>query len=109
MVAGSCAELDGKGMDMRGKGHVGRIGKERGSVMMEYVILNLFFIVALVAAGYFFVDPDGGKQGQATYRVNPATGAFELSPRTTKTYGILGDAFVKRYKLMVQIVSMPYP
>ena len=81
----------------------------RGSVMMEYVVLNFLFIVAIALAGYFFVSPDGGTPGQATYRIGPWTGAIETTGRTTERYGFLGNAFMQRYDLMVKIVSMPYP
>ena len=81
----------------------------RGSVMMEYVVLNFLFIVAIALAGYFFVSPDGGTPGQATYRINLVTGAIETTGRTTERYGFLGNAFMQRYDLMVKIVSMPYP
>ena len=81
----------------------------RGSVMMEYVVLNFLFIVAIVLAGYFFVSPDGGTPGQATWRIDPETGEIETRTETTERYGILGNAFMQRYDLMVKIVSMPYP
>ena len=81
----------------------------RGSVMMEYVVLNFLFIVAIALAGYFFVSPDGGTPGQATYRINLVTGEIETRTETTERYGILGNAFMQRYDLMVKIVSMPYP
>ena len=77
--------------------------------MMEYVVLNFLFIVAIALAGYFFVSPDGGTPGQPTYRINLGTGAIETTGRTTVRYGFLGNAFMQRYDLMVKIVSMPYP
>ena len=82
---------------------------DRGSMMMEYVVLNFLFVVAVAIAGYFFVSPDGGTPGQATYRIDPDTGAVVTVTETTRRYGILGDAFLRRYDLMVKIVSMPYP
>ena len=83
---------------------------ERGSVMMEYVILNFLFAVAVAVAGYFFTAPNGGTTGQATYRIDIETGALETVPgRKSERYGILGKAFLDRYRLMVDIVSMPYP
>jgi len=81
----------------------------RGSMMMEYVILNFLFIVAIALFGHFFISPDGGTPGQATYRIDPETGAIETRTETTERYGFLGNAFMQRYDLMVKIVSMPYP
>lgn len=57
---------------------------DSGSVMMEYIILNLGLILTVVAAGLFFF-PDTGD------------------------YGLLGNAFIQHYNLVLDIVSMPYP
>lgn len=86
-----------------------KMRSERGSVMMEYVILNFFFVVAIAVAGYFFVSPDGGTAGQNTYRVDPSHGGLRSDSRRTERYGILGNAFKQHYDLMLLIVSMPYP
>ena len=57
---------------------------EKGSVMMEYLILNLGVIAALVASAHFFVPGSGN-------------------------YGNLGDAFIAHWNMVLNIVSMPYP
>ena len=83
-------------------------GKDRGSVMMEYIILNFWLVLALVVGGYFFIDPaDDG--GQRTSRLDPETGAFLSDAGKTARFGRLGSNFLARYGLMLRIVSMPYP
>ena len=57
---------------------------EKGSVMMEYLILNLLLFAALAGSVRFFTPGHSGE-------VN------------------LGDAFVQHYNLVLDIVSMPYP
>ena len=57
------------------------IKSEKGSVMMEYLILNL---VILAVAAHFFLPGDTG-------------------------YGGLGNAFLAHYNMVLDIVSMPYP
>ena len=89
---------------------IGSVEKERGSVMMEYVILNFLFVVVIAVAGHFFLSPDGGRNGQPTYRLDVETGALEeVRGKPTVRYGFLGKAFLDRYDLMVKVVSMPYP
>ena len=60
------------------------INSEKGSVMMEYLILNLGFFVILAVAAHFFLPGDTG-------------------------YGGLGNAFLAHYNMVLDIVSMPYP
>ena len=60
------------------------IKSEKGSVMMEYLILNLGFFVILAVAAHFFLPGDTG-------------------------YGGLGNAFLAHYNMVLDIVSMPYP
>ena len=60
------------------------IKSEKGSVMMEYLILNLGFFVILAVAAHFFLPEDAG-------------------------YGGLGNAFLAHYNMVLDIVSMPYP
>ena len=60
------------------------IKSEIGSVMMEYLILNLGFFVILAVAAHFFLPGDAG-------------------------YGGLGNAFLAHYNMVLDIVSMPYP
>ena len=60
------------------------IKSEKGSVMMEYLILNLGFFVILAVAAHFFLPGDTG-------------------------YGGLENAFLAHYNMVLDIVSMPYP
>ena len=60
------------------------INSEKGSVMMEYLILNFGFFVLLVLSAHFFMPGDIG-------------------------YGNLGNAFLAHYNMVLDIISMPYP
>ena len=60
------------------------IKSEKGSVMMEYLILNFGFFVLLVLSAHFFMPGDIG-------------------------YGNLGNAFLAHYNMVLDIISMPYP
>ena len=66
---------------------------EKGSVMMEYLILNLIFITVCAAAG-------GILFGDAFFFPKKANNG---------NYGSLGNAFIKHYNVVLNIVSMPYP
>ncbi|MBO5793255.1 MAG: hypothetical protein J6S54_12390 [Lentisphaeria bacterium] len=58
--------------------------KERGSVMMEYLILNLLVFAVLAGGGHFLLP---GKSG----------------------HGICGNAFAAHYEMVLDLISMPYP
>ena len=98
-------------MDMASK----RIKKsERGSVMMEYLILNLGFFVVLALSAHFLL-PDFSDR--TIYDYTPETGAFVEKGNAADSgrggaygkYGLLGSAFIKHYNMVLDIVSMPYP
>ena len=59
-------------------------GEDKGSVMLEYLILSLGFFVVLAFSAHFFLPNSSG-------------------------YGNLGDAFIAHYNLVLDIISMPYP
>ena len=61
-----------------------RIRSEKGSVMMEYLILNLGFFCVLAAAAHFFLPG-------------------------SSDYGTLGEVFLAHFNMVLDIVSMPYP
>ena len=82
---------------------------QRGSIMMEYIVLNFLFAVAIALSGYFFVAPDGRAEGGATYSIDPKTGTIVREVQNTRKFGILGSVFLERYAMMRDIVSMPYP
>ena len=87
---------------------------EKGSVMMEYLVLNLGFFVVLVLSAHFLFPDFSNKD---IYRYDPATGNFTQEGNTGDAnkggaygqYGLLGAAFVKHYNMMLDLVSMPYP
>lgn len=58
--------------------------KERGSVMMEYLILNLLVFAVLAGGGHFFLPGSIGS-------------------------GNLGNAFTAHYEMVLDLISMPYP
>ena len=84
------------------------IHKENGSIMMEYVLLNLMLIGLLMASGFLFIKPDQGNEYQADYSIKP-DGEIVYTPSSSVDYGLLGHTFIKRYQMMRDIVSMPYP
>ena len=59
-------------------------GEDKGSVMLEYLILSLGFFVVLAFSAHFFLP-------------------------NSSAYGNLGDAFIDHYNLVLDIISMPYP
>ena len=90
------------------------IKSEKGSVMMEYLILNLgFFVVLALAAHFMFPD----FSNRDIYEYNPLTGEFYQAGNTGDAdkggeygqYGLLGAAFIRHYNMVLDIVSMPYP
>ena len=90
------------------------IKSEKGSVMMEYLILNLGFFVVLALAAHF-TFPDFSNKN--IYNYNAATGEFTQDGNTGDAnkgggygqYGLLGSAFIRHYNMVLDIVSMPYP
>ena len=90
------------------------IKSEKGSVMMEYLILNFGFFIVLALAAHF-VFPDFSNKD--IYRHNPQTGEFHQAGNTGDAdkggeygqYGLLGSAFIRHYNMMLDIISMPYP
>lgn len=81
--------------------------QDEGTVMMEYVILNLCFWFVLVLAGFCFLP--GDTAGQPYYSIDPATGAVTEEGVVESPYGRLGGAFLERYDLTVAVISMPFP
>ena len=82
---------------------------EKGSVMMEYLILNLGFFVVLALAAHFCM-PDF--ETRTTYKLDDS-GDISLVKDETKPiagkYGHLGEAFLQHYNMVLEVVSMPYP
>ena len=66
---------------------------EKGSVMMEYLILNLVFITLSAAVGGIFF-------GEAFFTPGSAGKG---------NYGVIGNSFIKHYDMVLHLVSMPYP
>lgn len=79
---------------------------ERGSVMLEYIALNMGIIFILALAGHFFLDP--GESGSPAYKVDVETGEITTNG-IVQQYGNLGAAFKARYELCLRVISMPYP
>ena len=87
-------------------------GSESGSVMMEYLILNMGFFVVLALAAHFMM-PDFKHKN--VYGYDPVTGAITQKGTTADhdseygEYGRLGAAFIRHYNMVLDIISMPYP
>ena len=58
--------------------------REQGSVMLEYLILNLLLFAVLAGGGHFLFP---GKN----------------------SYGTPGNAFAAHYEMVLDLISMPYP
>ena len=90
------------------------VNSEKGSVMLEYLILNFGFLVVLALSAYFLL-PDF--QNKEVYKHDPAGGEFTLVGNTNDAdqggayghYGLLGSAFIRHYNMVLNIISMPYP
>ena len=90
------------------------IKSEKGSVMMEYLILNLGFFLVLALAAHFVLP---GFENQNIYKYDPVTGQISQDGNTGDAnkggtygrYGLLGSAFIRHYNMVLDIVSMPYP
>jgi len=70
--------------------------EERGDVLFEYVLLTLVVILPLVGVSFGLVDvtgeafsPDDAVQG--------------------KNFGLLGNAFVDRYQMIMSGLCLPLP
>ena len=85
------------------------IKSEKGSVMMEYLILNLGFFVVLALAAHFCM-PDF--ETRRTYKLDSSGDiVFERDERklVAGRYGHLGEAFLQHYNMVLEVISMPYP
>ena len=85
------------------------IKSEKGSVMMEYLILNLGFFVVLALAAHFCM-PDF--ETRRTYKLDSSGDiSFEQDERkpVAGRYGHLGEAFLQHYNMVLEVISMPYP
>jgi len=61
---------------------------EHGGIAMEYVLLNITIMVALVTGGLFLFNPAGAITGD---------------------YGLFGQAFIDWYQRIVVGISLPLP
>ena len=70
--------------------------EERGDVLMEYVLLTLVIILPLVGVSVGLVNVSGEtfSQGDAVAGDN---------------FGLLGNAFVSRYRMVMSGISLPLP
>ena len=73
-----------------------RLREERGDVLMEYVLLTVLIILPLVGASTGFFNPNG-----KTFDVEGALGGED--------FGLLGNAFVQLYRLVMSGVCLPLP
>lgn len=69
---------------------------ERGDVLMEYVLLTVLILLPLVGASTGFFNPSG-----RTFYVEGALSGED--------FGVLGNAFVQLYRMVMSGVSLPLP
>lgn len=67
------------------KSLLSRCKEDRGTAMMEYILLSFIIWVPLAS---FFALPSSAANGD---------------------FGLMGNAIISRYKLMLYIVSLPFP
>lgn len=84
---------EGRARTAPGKGLCG----ERGDVLLEYVLLTMIIILPLVGVSVGLVNV-GGK---STF--SPG-GAVE-----GEDFGLLGNAFVDRYRMVMSGIALPLP
>jgi hypothetical protein len=70
---------------------------ERGDVLLEYVLLTMIIILPLVGVSVGLVNV-GGK------RTFSPGGAVE-----GEDFGLLGNAFVDRYRMVMSGIALPLP
>ncbi len=86
----------------------GRWASEGGSVMMEYLILNFGVILTIIVASHFFL-PDMDLEMNERRDVYEIQNGKFVKTEETGRYGRFGEAYLKRFKLMVHVISMPFP
>ena len=74
----------------------GRLREERGDVLMEYVLITMLIILPLVGVSVGLVNPGG----QTFSPDGPVAG---------NDFGLLGNAFVQRYRMVISGLSLPLP
>lgn len=74
----------------------GALRDERGDVLMEYVLLTLLIILPLVGVSVGLVNVSG-----KTFSSNNAVAGED--------FGLLGNAFVDRYRMVMSGISLPLP
>ena len=82
---------------------------ERGSVMMEYIVLSLCFFVVIAMAAHFCLPDFTSK---TVYKLDGSGNVSFVEDKDhprSGTYGRLGTAFVAHYNMMLDLISMPYP
>ena len=73
-----------------------RVCEERGDVLMEYVLLTLVIILPLVGVSVGLVNVSG-----ETFSPGDAVAG--------DNFGLLGNAFVSRYRMVMSGISLPLP
>lgn len=73
-----------------------RLREERGDVLMEYVLLTALIVLPLV--------------GVSTELVNVSGQTFSASRAVEgEDFGLLGNAFVQRYRMIMSGICLPLP
>ncbi len=74
----------------------GRLSEERGDVLMEYVLITMIIILPLVGVSVGLVNVSG----QTFSPDGPVAG---------NDFGLLGNAFVQRYRMVMSGLCLPLP
>ena len=75
-----------------------RCRRERGDVLMEYVLLMVLIIVPLVCGSKVIYDAGGG-----------TTASAAMGLETEDDYGIVGNDFVKMFRRTFMGLALPVP
>ena len=87
-----------KGITVVKLGRIGRglLSEERGDVLMEYALITMIIVLPLVGVSVGLVNPGG----QTFSPDGPVAG---------NDFGLLGNAFVQRYRMVMSGISLPLP
>ncbi len=80
----------------RSGGCQNRLRDERGDVLLEYVLLTLLIILPLMGVSVGLVNV----HGRTFTSIDGVPG---------EDFGLLGNAFVQRYRMVMSGISLPLP
>ena len=75
--------------------------KERGDVLLEYVLLMVFIIVPVVCGSKIVYDAGGGTNGSMT--------SIAMGVEKDDDYGIAGNQLVRMFRRTFMGLALPIP